>query len=341
MSAATMRAALLDGPGHDLRIAELPLPVLRPGQVLVRLEACGICHTDVHIWRHGAGSARAPQPLILGHEGIGRVVEACGDVAGLAPDERVGVPWLAETCGTCDECLDGMEAFCQSHKAHGYDIQGGFAEYVAVDARFAVRLPGEVDPLAAAPLMCAGVTAFGAVRRAGLGLGQRVAIFGCGGLGLYAVQLAVRASAEVVALDVSSEKLAQARTLGARHVVEAGPGAGAALQALGGVHACINFAPTPKTWATMLAAIRPRGRIVAAAMVSEPVPVQQDWLTATGVTITGTSVGTRLEMAALMRLHAAEPLRAEIEPVRLEDATDVLHRLERGAVAGRAVIKFA
>jgi alcohol dehydrogenase, propanol-preferring len=336
----TMRAALLTGPGQPLRIETMPIPVLRPGQVLVRLEACGICHTDVHIWQNGTGSAHAPQPLIMGHEGVGRIAAVAADVERVAVGDRVGVPWLAETCGQCDECLGGAESFCQAHKAHGYDIQGAFAEYVAVDARFAVRLAPDIDPLSTAPLMCAGVTAYGAIRRAEIRLGMRAAIFGCGGLGLYAVQLAVRAGAEVIAIDVSAAKLARAQALGAHRTMLAGPETGAALAALGGMQACINFAPTPSTWSTMIEGIRPRGRIVAAALVSEPVPIRQDWLTATGVIITGTSVGTRLEMAALMRLHAVQPLQSEIEVVALDGVTDALQRLAGGQIAGRAVIRY-
>jgi len=340
MIAGTMRAALLAGPGQPLRIETMPIPSLRTGQVLVRLEACGICHTDVHIWQSGAGSVRAPQPLIMGHEGVGRIAAVAAGVEGMAVGDRVGVPWLAETCGHCDECLGGAESFCQTHKAHGYDIQGAFAEYVAVDARFAVRLAPEIDALAAAPLLCAGVTAYGAVRKAELGLGMRAAIFGCGGLGLYAVQLAARAGAEVVALDVSAEKLARAQALGAHRTMLVGPGTGADLTGLGGMHACINFAPTPATWSAMVDGIRPRGRIVAAALVSEPVPIRQDWLTGSGVIITGTSVGTRLEMAMLMRLHAAQPLQSEIEVVALHGVTDALQLLALGQIAGRAVIRY-
>lgn len=333
---ATMQAAVLEAPGRPLAVRPVPVPAIGPGQLLVKLLACGVCHTDLHLWSDGAPG---PSPLILGHEGVGEVVEA-DTVTGWRPGDRVGVPWLHDTCGRCDECRDGAESFCQDQRAHGCQVDGAFAEYVAVDARYAVRLPADADPVATAPLLCAGVTAYGAVRRAGLRPGSRCAIFGCGGLGLFAVQLAVRAGATVVALDVSPAKLERARAFGAHHAVAADDAAAQALQRLGGMHSCINFAPTDATWATMVGGVRPRGMIVAAALVATPVPISQEWLTATGVTITGTSVGTRREMEQLIALHAAAPLHSPIRRIALAEINDGLRDLREGRVDGRLVIDF-
>lgn len=340
MIAPTMRAARLHGPGDALRIETVPVPAPGPGEILIRLEACGVCHTDVHIREAGHGSVGAPQPLILGHEGIGRVAVLGPEVAAFRIGELAGISWLHSTCGTCDPCLSGRESFCQTQKAHGYDVHGGFADYVIVPETFAVRLAEGLDPVATAPLLCAGITAFGAVRQAGLRLGERCAIFGCGGLGLYAVQLARRAGAEVVAIDVSPAKLDRARALGAHHIILADEATGAALRALGGMHACINFAPTQRSWAAMIEGVRPLGRIIAAAMVGEPVPIRQDWLATTGVTITGTSVGTRLEMAELLRLHAAEPLESDAAATTLGQLNEALDDLAAGRVAGRRVVRL-
>jgi len=334
---ATMRAAVLEAPGRTLVVRPVLVPAIGPGQMLVRLLACGVCHTDLHLWSDGAPG---PVPLILGHEGVGEVVETGTAVTGWRPGDRAGVPWLHDTCGRCDECRDGAESFCQDQRAHGCHVDGAFAEYVAVDARYAVRLPADADPVATAPLLCAGVTAYGAVRRAGLRPGSRCAIFGCGGLGLFAVQLAVRAGATVVALDVSPAKLERALACGAHHAVVAGGAAAEALQRLGGMQACINFAPTDATWAAMVGGVRPRGTIVAAALVATPVPVSQEWLTATGVTITGTSVGTRREMEQLIALHAAAPLHSPTRRIALADINDGLRDLREGRVDGRLVIDF-
>ena len=327
-----MRAALLRGAGAALQIAEVPIPVPGAGEMLVKLQASGVCHTDVHVWQGGLRAPVPPDPFILGHEGVGVVVALGADVADWAVGDRAGAGWLHDTCGVCDECTSGHESFCQNQRAHGFHVPGTFAEYVVVKAAFAVRLPdGPAHDLA--PLMCAGVTAFGALERASVVAGETCAIFGCGGLGLYAVQLAARMGAHVVAVDPDPVKRAAAMAMGA--AMAAAPD-----EAIPFAHACINFAPTPATWAPMLAAIRPRGRIVAAAMVAEPVPLDQEWLTGTGVTITGTSVGTRAQMARLMDLHVATPLAGQVTEIELQDVTMALTMLHQGRAPGRFCIRF-
>jgi propanol-preferring alcohol dehydrogenase len=337
----TMRAAVLGRYGEPLDIANVPRPVAGPGQILVRLQACGVCHTDVHIWRGESVPPRAPSPFVMGHEGIGRV-EAIGEgVKGWAPGDSAGVPWIHDTCCHCDECLDGCESFCQHHRAHGLNVPGAFAEYVVCDARFAVALPEAIDPVTTAPVMCAGITAYGAVMRAALKAGERAIIFGCGGLGLYAVQIAGRLGVKVLAVDRDPAKLGIARSYGAAETEIADPGLPSRLAKGERYHACINFAPTTATWDAIVAGIRPRGRIIAAAMVFQPVPLIQEWLTATGVVITGTSVGTRQEMRDLIAMHAKQPLETMVEVIGLEDVSDALVSLERGRSKGRYVISFA
>jgi propanol-preferring alcohol dehydrogenase len=336
-----MQAAVLAAFGAPLEIRSVARPEAGPGQLLVRLEACGICHSDVHIWQGDVVPPQAPAPFILGHEGVGRVEAVGAGVEGWAVGDAVGVPWLHDTCMHCDECLDGQEAFCQHQRAHGLNVPGGFAEYVAVDSRFAVRLPDGIDPVMTAPVMCAGVTAYGAIRRAGLRAGERLAVFGCGGLGLYAVQIASRMGADVIAIDRDPAKLDHARRYGAVEAELADGGLAERLAAEPGkVHAVINFAPTTATWPAMIAAVRPRGRVVAAALVSDPVPLSQEWLTGTGVTITGTSVGTRKEMTEVVALHASRPLLNPIEEIGIEGATEALEMLKSGKAKGRYVIRF-
>lgn len=352
-----MQAAILEAYGKPLRITEVERPRPGPGQVLVRLHACGICHSDVHVWRGEVRPPTAPAPFILGHEGVGTIVEIGADVgpgagrlagahagtgaAGWKVGDAVGVPWLHDTCLQCSECEDGQESFCQHQRAHGLNVPGAFAEYVVADARFAVPLGAQVDPVATAPVMCAGVTAYGAIRRAAVGEGDTVSIFGCGGLGLYAVQIAARLGARVIAVDRDPAKLALATRYGAAATELADSGLMQRMaQADRKSHACINFAPTPATWKSMVAAIRPRGRIVAAALVSEPVELNQEWLTGTGVVITGTSVGTRREMDEVVVMHAERPLQNEITPIRLREVTEALDALAAGQAPGRYVIRF-
>ncbi|MCV3206116.1 alcohol dehydrogenase catalytic domain-containing protein [Mesorhizobium sp. YC-39] len=336
----TMLAAVLERAGQPLRIMSVPRPEPGPGEILVRLEASGICHTDVHVWQGQLRPASGQQTAILGHEGVGRVVQVGAGVTGWRLGERAGIAWLHDTCGHCDECHSEMESFCQHQRAHGFDVAGTFAEYVVADAGFAARMPDRGDAAVLAPLMCAGLTAFGAVRRAGIAAGETCAIFGCGGLGLYAVQIARRLGATVVAVDTDEAKLNLAASLGAEHTFLASPGLANNWPANLRAHVCINFAPTPATWDSMIAAIRPRGRIIAAAMVSQPVPLSQEWLTASGVWITGTSVGTRAQMQELIQLHEAQPFEAQVERVTLAEATSALHLLKAGNAEGRQAIVY-
>lgn len=337
----TMRAAVLKLFGQPLETTRVTIPEPGPGQILVRLAACGVCHSDVHIWKGEMTGVEAPSPFILGHEGVGSVVAIGPGVEGWAIGDAAGIPWLHDTCCQCDECRDGEEPFCQHQRAHGLNVPGAFAEYVIADARFAVPLSPGMDPVRTAPVMCAGVTAYGAIRRAGLKAGETCAIFGCGGLGLYAIQIASRLGIRVLAVDRDPAKLELALRYGAESTEVADAGLVERLAVHDPkFHACINFAPTAATWDAMVAAIRPRGRIVAAALVSKPVALSQEWLTSTGVTITGTSVGNREEMRAVVAMHEAKPFETEIEEIRLEDAWHALAALDAGTARGRFVIRF-
>ena len=329
-----MRAAVLERPCAPLRLTRVPVPEPGPGEILLRLEASGVCHTDVHVWKGEVVPPVAPDPFILGHEGIGRVVAVGPDGGAWAVGDRAGAAWQHDACGICDECRSGQESFCQVHRAHGFNVPGTFAEYVIAKADFVVRIP-EGPAAELAPLMCAGLTAYGALDRAALREGETCAIFGCGGLGLYAVQLAARRGARVLAVDADPAKLALAQNLGASEIRLAGD----ALPS-GCAHVTVNFAPTARTWPGMTAVTRPMGRIVAAAMVSEPVALNQEWLTASGITLSGASVGTRAQMRALMALHQTRPLAAEILPIALDDVTDALAALADGRAKGRYCIRF-
>lgn len=334
----TMRAAILGRHGEPLEIKEVPLPNPGPGQILIKLEASGVCHTDVHIWRGDVLPSSNPDPFILGHEGVGTVAALGPDVADWSIGERAGAAWLHDTCGHCAECTEGFESFCHDQRAHGLNVPGTFAEYIVADAAFAARVPGG-SAATLAPLMCAGLTAYGAIRRAELQKGETCVIFGCGGLGLYAVQLAIRIGARVIAVDRDADKLTVARSLGAHEVVRPGPDTDNGWPA-DLAHVCINFAPTSATWDIMVSAIRPRGRIIAAAMVSKPVGLNQEWLTASGVHITGTSVGTRAQMTELMELQARAPLMDQVTTIPLEEVTAALQALADGTAKGRFSIQF-
>lgn len=334
-----MQAAVLAGSRQPLRLVTVARPKPGPGQISIKLQASGVCHSDVHIWKGESLPDVPPDPFILGHEGVGIVAAIGPEVSGWRLGDRAGAAWIHDTCGLCDLCLGGQESFCAGQRAHGFHVPGTFAEYVLAQADFAVKLPGG-DAGALAPLMCAGLTAFGALERAELQHGETCAIFGCGGLGLYAVQLATRRGARVVAVDSDPAKLAAAMRMGAAVAALAGPGLADVWAQENRAHVSINFAPTTRTWEAMVAATKPMGRIVAAAMVSEPVPLVQEWLTWSGVSITGTSVGSRAQMSELMALHASAPLQAEVVEIGLEGVSDALAALAEGRAKGRYCVVF-
>jgi propanol-preferring alcohol dehydrogenase len=304
----------------------------------VRLEACGICHTDLHIRRGQEPLDAEALPRVLGHEGIGRVVAVGREESGSLIGTRVGVPWIHDTCGRCRQCLSGAEAYCGAQRANGYDVDGAFAEYCLLSESFLVPVLEGLDPIAAAPLLCAGVTALGGVRRARLRPGSLCAIFGVGGLGQYGIQIAKASGAVVAAVDTAPDKLEVAAGLGADHLLLADADPGRRLQELGGADACINFAPSSRVWDQIMEATNPQAWIVSVAMVPDPVPLSLRRLTFTGENITGNAVGGRQDLADVMALAERSGLAVDVRPVALDDADAVLDDLAAGKSLGRSVI---
>lgn len=334
----TMQAAVLPRPGAALEIREVPVPEPKAGELLIKLETCGVCHSDLHV-RDGEFPPPAEAlPLILGHEGVGRVV-ACGEATGkYGEGTRVGLPWLYDTCLDCRECETGWETFCSRQRARSFDFDGAFAEYALVKETFTTPVPDELDALETGPLMCAGLTAYGATRKADLAPEELCAIFGCGGLGLYGVQFAKLTGAKVVAVDLDDAKLAKAKAMGADYVVRADDNPGGKIKDLGGADACINYAPTVAVWDAMSKAINQRGVIVFVAIPPGEVPVSMSWVIDTGVSILGSSVGSRQELRDVLKLARDRNIRIDVEPVALTEANDALDRVAAGDVVGRLVI---
>src|SRR5690349_6656736 len=235
-----MKAAVVHEFTSPLRLEEIAKPEPAPGKIVVKIEASGLCHTDIHA-AHGEWPVKPTLPLIPGHEGVG-IVEEVGPagVAGIAVGDRVAVPWLGYACGRCRYCNDGRDTLCASQLRTGYTIDGSYAEYVLGYARHVVAVPDAVDPFDAAPLTCAGVTTYKAVKVSGARPASLVAVVGVGGLGHLGVQYARIAGAEVVAVDFSDERLKTADDLGADHLVNAGEqDVAAEIQKLGGADAVI------------------------------------------------------------------------------------------------------
>src|ERR1700732_3235084 len=218
-----MKAAILREFKAPLTIEEVATPKLEAHEVLIEVEACGVCHSDLHV-ADGDWPQLVPitkRPLILGHEIAGRVVEKGASVPHLEVGDRVGVPWVYWTCGECDFCREGNENLCVKQKITGVTVDGGYAEFIKVPASHATRIPDGLSSVDAAPLFCAGVTVYRALKHATIQPGQRLAVFGVGGLGHLAVQIGKELGAVVTAIDVSAEKLSHARALGAAATLNA------------------------------------------------------------------------------------------------------------------------
>ena len=334
-----MWAARLHKAGAPLVIEQIAIPQPGFGELLLKLEASGICHTDLHVFDGSASAPDAPTPLTLGHEGIGRVVDR-GEGTTIQVGTRLGAPWIHDTCEHCRSCLTGWESYCAGQHAHGFSAQGTFAEYVIVKEKYAAVIPEGIDSFAAAPLMCAGLTAYGGVAKSGLVPGKIGVIVGCGGLGQYGIQLAKLTGATVIAVDTNPEKLQEAARLGADQCILADDKATEKVKAFGGADAVLNFAPSAKVWPMITGMVNNFAQIVAVAMVPEPVPLNMEWLTYTGVNITGTAVGTRQQMIDFLGLAQRRNIGISIETVKLAGINAAMEKLRQGRVAGRLVIEF-
>ena len=214
-----MKAAVLHKAGAELAMEDVPVPKIGAGEILIKVKACGVCHTDLHLM---AGEWRLPKlPVILGHEVVGEVVEAGHGVGNFPPGDRAGVPWIHSTCGACEYCTSNREPLCPSIVVTGFMVDGGYAEYVKAAASHAVAVPQEFAWQDAAPILCAGLTPYRALKISGAAVGETVAVWGVGGLGHYAVQIAKAMGARVVAVDVAKAKLELASRLGADSTVDA------------------------------------------------------------------------------------------------------------------------
>ncbi|HEX7186911.1 MAG TPA: zinc-dependent alcohol dehydrogenase [Actinomycetes bacterium] len=336
-----MRAAVVPALGAPLEIRDLPVPTPGPGQILVRIETSGICHTDIHAAR-GDWPVQPTAPFVPGHEGVG-IVERLGEGVTLhAVGDRVALPWLGHACGACRYCVSGWETLCEKQQNTGYSIDGGYAEYALADAAYAVAVPNGVDPLDAAPLTCAGVTTYKAVKVSGARSGEVVSIVGVGGLGHLAVQYAVIAGASVVAVDVQADKLDLAKRLGATWTVDASQeDAGEAIQKFGGADVAIALAVRPESIRQAFASLKRGGRLVLVSLPKDgtlEIPIFDTVLK--GISVIGSIVGTRQDLAEVFALHAAGRTRVVAEERTLETINESFEDVLAGRTPARLVIRM-
>ena len=336
-----MKAAVVHDYTRPLEIEEVPTPEPGAEQVLVRIEASGLCHTDIHAAR-GEWPVKPPLPFIPGHEGVG-IVERVGpgNAHGILEGMRVALPWLGYACGDCTYCNTGWETLCESQQNMGYSMNGGFAEYAVGYARHVVVVPEGIDPLDAAPLTCAGVTTYKAVKVAGTRSSDLVAVFGVGGLGHLAIRYAAIAGGRVIAIDLHEEKLELARELGAEFTVNAAKEDPVeAIQALGGADQAIALAVVPSAFEQAYRSLRRGGTIVFVALPADnevKLPIFETVLN--GITVIGSIVGTRKELREVFALHAAGRTHVTREVRPLEQVNESIADVNAGHVAARIVFQ--
>ncbi|MET0524916.1 MAG: alcohol dehydrogenase AdhP [Nocardioides sp.] len=338
-----MKAAVVTDFDAPLTIEDRPIPAPAPGQVLVRIESSGLCHTDIHAAR-GDWPVKPTPPFVPGHEGVG-VVQAVGTgVTVRAIGDRVALPWLGHACGHCDHCVSGWETLCEEQQNTGYSIDGGFAEYAVADADYVVPVPDGVAPQDAAPLTCAGVTTYKAIKVAHIRPSERVAVFGIGGLGHLAVQYARLVGGTVIAVDIEDSKLDMARDLGADYVVNAAEtDPVAAIEELGGADVAVVLAVMPSVFESAFAALRRGGRLVCVGLPPEsdgPMKLPIFPTVLKGISVIGSIVGTREDLAEVFELHALGRTRVISETRKLDDVNEAIDDVLTGRTNARIVFEL-
>jgi propanol-preferring alcohol dehydrogenase len=338
-----MNAAVVEQFGKPLMVQEWDIPSPGAGQILVKTDACGVCHTDLHA-AHGDWPIKPTLPFIPGHEAIGPVVAVGSGVTIVKEGDRVGVPWLYSACGFCEYCLTGRETVCALAQFGGYSKNGGFAEYIIADPSYVAHIPAGLSSVDAAPLICAGITTYKGIKESGAKPGEWMAISGAGGLGHLAIQYAKAMGLFVCAIDIDDGKLAHAKRLGADLVINAKAGDPAAIlkkEIDGGAHGVLITAPSLVAFKQGIGMTRKRGVCVLVGLPPGNFPVPLFDVVANCITIRGSFVGTRQDMAEALAFAAAGKVKADIELQPLSSINQVFDRLEHGDVASRVVVDFA
>jgi alcohol dehydrogenase, propanol-preferring len=336
-----MKAAILHNFKTPLALEEVERPVPGADEVLIEVEACGVCHSDLHVadgdWPQLAKIVK--KPLILGHEIAGRVVEKGMAVHDHEIGDRVGVPWIFWSCGECEMCREGNENLCAKQQITGVSVDGGYAEFMKAPARHAIKIPNELSSSEAAPLFCAGVTVHRALKKAHIQPGQRLAVFGVGGLGHLGVQLGVSLGAEVTAIDLSDEKLAYAKSLGAAETLNAASVDTAKhFRRRGGAHAVLVTSAAKAAYDAAFPCVRPTGVLLVVGLPADSLSFSPISMAGTEIRIQASAVGTRQDLREVLAMAAEGKVRCQVTTRPLAAANEVLDDLRHGRVSGRVVL---
>jgi propanol-preferring alcohol dehydrogenase len=337
-----MRAAVIHAFSEPLRIEEIAVPKPGPGDILVKLAATGVCHTDLHAAR-GDWAVKPALPLVPGHEGTGHVVAVGEGVTHVKEGDAVGVPWLHDACGQCEYCLTGWETLCPSQHNTGYSVNGTYAEYVLAKADYVGHLPAGADLEQIAPILCAGLTTYKGLKETEAKAGEWVAISGIGGLGHVAVQYAKAMGFNVAALDIDETKLALAKSLGADLTVDcrdADAVKGLVKQTGGGAHGVLVTAVSTAAFGQAIGIVRRKGTVVLNGLPPGDFPTPVLPVVLKRITLRGSIVGTREDLAEALAFAANGRVAAQVAVEPLEAVNDVFERMERGAINGRIVLRL-
>jgi alcohol dehydrogenase, propanol-preferring len=338
-----MQAAQVEHFGKPLVLKELDIPTPGPGQILVKTEACGVCHTDLHA-ANGDWPLKPALPFTPGHEGIGIVAALGAGVKAVKEGDRVGVPWLYSACGHCEYCLAAREPVCAEAQFGGYTKNGGFADYIVADPNYVAHIPARLAARDAAPLICAGITSYKGIKETQARPGEWIVISGVGGLGHLGIQYAKAMGLHVCAVDIDDGKLEHAKLLGADMMVNAKHGDPvAAVQKAtgGGAHGVLITAPSLPAFEQGVGMTRKWGTCVLVGIPPGEFPTPLFDVVAKCITIRGSFVGSRRDMAEALAFAADGKVKAHVELQPLSAINTVFERLSRGEVPSRVVLDFS
>lgn len=340
--AKMMKAAVVREFGKPLVIEEVPVPEPGTGQIQVKIQACGVCHTDLHA-AEGDWPIKPTPPFIPGHEGVGYVSALGRGVKDVKEGDRVGVPWLHTACGKCDYCTSGWETLCEAQENTGYSVNGGFAEYALADPDFVGHVPDGFDFVEIAPVLCAGVTVYKGLKQTDAKPGQWVVISGIGGLGHLAVQYAKHMGFQVAAVDVDDKKLELAKRLGASVGVNARNTDPVAFlkKEIGGAHGVLVTAVSLKAFEQALGMVRRGGTVALNGLPPGTFPLNIFDMVLNGITVRGSIVGTRHDLRDALELAGGGRVKAIVESSSMERINDIFHRMHEGEIEGRIVMNMA
>ncbi|MHC8288035.1 alcohol dehydrogenase AdhP [Pseudomonas sp. XS1P51] len=335
-----MKAAVV-AQGHRVNVTEKTLQPLKHGEALLKMQCCGVCHTDLHVKNGDFGDKTG---VILGHEGIGIVQEVGPGVTSLKPGDRASVAWFFQGCGHCEYCNSGNETLCREVKNSGYTVDGAMAEECIVVADYSVKVPDGLDSAAASSVTCAGVTTYKAVKVSNIRPGQWIAIYGLGGLGNLALQYAKNVfNARVIAVDINDDQLQFARDMGADLVINSRNEDAAKViqEKVGGAHAAVVTAVAKVAFNSAVDALRAGGRLVAVGLPPEAMSLDIPRLVLDGIEVVGSLVGTRQDLVEAFEFAAQGKVVPKVTLRPIEDINEIFDEMQQGKIKGRMVIDLS